>query len=179
MEFDRVYESKNNFMEKTLRNEAAFKKLKEMAEDIRFCMFCTIGYAGTISSRPMTTSEVDEEGDIWFFTNKLSEVSIEADQKNDVCLAYACPNDNDYLSVTGVASIVLNKAKIKELWKDSYKAWFPEGINDPELALIRVTPSNAEYWDSTSNKMVILFSMVKAALTGSRYNEGEHGKLKL
>jgi general stress protein 26 len=166
-------------MEKTLRDEAAFKKLKDMAEDIKFCMFCTIGYDGTISSRPMTTNEVDADGNIWFFTNKLSEVSIEADQKKDVCLAYACPNDSDYLSVTGVASIVLNKAKIKELWKDAYKAWFPDGISDPDLALIKVNPAKAEYWDSTANKMVILFSMVKAALTGSRYDEGEHGKLKL
>lgn len=166
-------------MEKILRHDAAFKKLKEMAEDIQFCMFCTIGYQGRISSRPMTTNEVDEEGNIWFFTNKLSEVSIEADQKNNVCLAYACPNDNDYLSVTGTASIVLDKAKIKELWKSAYKAWFPEGVDDPELALIKVTPVNAEYWDSTSSKMVVLFSMVKAALTGSRYSEGEHGKLKL
>lgn len=166
-------------MEKTLRDEAAFEKLKDMAEDIKFCMFCTLGYDGSISSRPMTTNEVDEEGNIWFFTNKLSEVSIEADQKNDVCLAYACPSDNDYLSVTGNASIILNKAKIKELWKDAYKAWFPEGTNDPDLALIKVVPSKAEYWDSTSNKMVILFSMVKAALTGSKYNEGEHGKLRL
>lgn len=166
-------------MEKTLRYEAAFKKLKAMAEDIQFCMFCTIGYNGQISSRPMTTNEVDEEGNIWFFTNKLSEVSIEADQKNDVCLAYACPSSNDYLSVTGIASIVLDKAKIKELWKSAYKVWFPEGVDDPELALIKVTPVNAEYWDSTSSKMVVLFSMVKAALTGTRYDEGEHGKLKL
>lgn len=166
-------------MEKTLRHEAAFEKLKEMATDIQFCMFCTIGYTGTISSRPMTTNEVDEEGNIWFFTNKLSEVSIEADQKNDVCLAYACPSKNDYLSVTGIASIVLDKSKIKELWKDIYKVWFPEGINDPELALIKVTPSNAEYWDSSSNKMVILFSMLKAKLKGEQYREGEHGKLRL
>lgn len=166
-------------MEKTLRDEAAFKKLKEMAEDIRFCMFCTIGYNGKISSRPMTTSEVDEEGNIWFFTNRLSEVSIEADQKNDVCLAYACPSKNDYLSVTGVASVIVNRSKIKELWKNSYKIWFPDGVDDPELALINVTPTNAEYWDSNANKMVILFSMVKAALTGNRYSEGEHGKLRL
>jgi general stress protein 26 len=57
--------------------------------------------------------------------------------------------------------------------------WFPEGLDDPELALIKVSPVNAEYWDSSSNKMVVLFSMVKAALTGTRYKEGEHGKLKL
>jgi general stress protein 26 len=166
-------------MEKTLRHEAAFEKLSEMAKDIQFCMFCTIGYDGTVSSRPMTTNEVDEEGNIWFFTNKLSEVSIESDQKNDVCLAYACPSSNDYLSVTGVAAIVLDKAKIKELWKSANKVWFPEGVDDPELALIKVTPVKAEYWDSSANKMVVLFSMVKAAITGTRYDEGEHGKLRL
>ena len=166
-------------MEKTLRHDAAFEKLKEMATDIQFCMFCTIGYSGTISSRPMTTNDVDKEGNIWFFTNKLSEVSIEADQKKDVCLAYACPAKNDYLSVTGVASIVMDKTKIKELWKDAYKVWFPNGLNDPDLALIKVTPVNAEYWDSSCSQMVILFSMLKAKLSGSQYKEGEHGKLRL
>lgn len=166
-------------MEKTLRHAAAFEKLKEMALDIKFCMFCTIDYSGTISSRPMTTNEVDEDGNIWFFTNRLSDVSIEADQKNNVCLAYACPAENDYLSVTGIASVVLDKTKIKELWKDAYKVWFPKGITDPELALIKVTPTNAEYWDSSASKMVILFSILKAKLSGSQYKEGEHGKLKL
>lgn len=127
----------------------------------------------------MTTNEVDEDGNIWFFTNRLSDVSIEADQKNNVCLAYACPAENDYLSVTGIASVVLDKTKIKELWKDAYKVWFPKGITDPELALIKVTPTNAEYWDSSASKMVILFSILKAKLSGSQYKEGEHGKLKL
>lgn len=166
-------------MEKTLRHEAAFDKLAKMAEDIKFCMFCTIGYDGTITSRPMTTTEVDAEGNVWFYTNKLSEVSIEADQKNNVCLAYACPTDNDYLSVTGIASVVQDKEKIRELWKSTYKAFFPEGVNDPQLTLIKVVPQKAEYWDSTASKMVVLFSMLKAAVTGTKYQEGDHGKLKL
>lgn len=160
-------------------NEPAFNKLKKMAEDIKFCMFCTIGYDGKISSRPMTTTKVDAEGNIWFYTNKLSEVAIEADQKNDICLAYSSPSENDYLSVTGSASVVLDKEKIKELWKDAYKVWFPEGVNDPELSLIKVVPLKAEYWDSSSSKMIVLFSMLKAAVTGTQYQEGEHGRLKL
>jgi hypothetical protein len=59
------------------------------------------------------------------------------------------------------------------------KAWFPEGKDDPNLVVLKVTTDEAAYWDSTSSKMVVFFSMIKAVLTGTTPEGGDHGKLNL
>jgi len=66
---------------------------------------------------------------------------------------------------------------MKELWSSILKAWFPLVLDDPDMILIKVKPSEVNYWDSSSSKMVLLFNMLKAIVTGKEYDEGEHGKI--
>ncbi|MCF2442864.1 pyridoxamine 5'-phosphate oxidase family protein [Dyadobacter sp. CY345] len=165
-------------MEKDLGNNEAIKKLKSLVEDIRFCMYTTYEN-GKIESRPMTTLDVDSEGNAWFFTSRQTEIGRETDNGESVTLIYSHPGDNTYLSVSGTASIVHDEAKKEELWSPLSKAWFPEGKNDPNLVVLKVTTDEAAYWDSPSSKMVVFFSMVKAAVTGHQTDPGDHGKLNL
>lgn len=165
-------------MEKNLQSSEAIKKLKSLVEDIRFCMYTTYEN-GKIESRPMTTLEVDEEGNAWFFTSKQTEIGKETGSGEDVTLIYSHPGDNTYLSVTGYATIVEDEQKKDELWSPLSKAWFPEGKDDPNLVVLKVTTDEAAYWDSPSSKMVVFFSMVKAAVTGDQGDPGDHGKLNL
>ena len=73
-----------------------------------------------------------------------------------------------------------DRAKAEELWNPMVKAWFPGGLDDPHLALIKVTIQSAEYWDSDASKMRQFFEMAKAAFTGDKPKElGEHGKVEL
>jgi general stress protein 26 len=74
---------------------------------------------------------------------------------------------------------VKDKAKAKELWNVFYKAWFPEGLDDPKLALIRVDVDHAEYWDSPNSKVVQLAGLIKAAVTGKPAQGGENKKVQL
>jgi len=165
-------------MEKDLESKDAIKKLKSLVEDIRFCMYTTCEN-GKIESRPMTTLDVDSEGNAWFFTSRQTEIGSETDNGESVTLIYSHPGDNTYLSVSGTASIVHDEAKKEELWSPLSKAWFPEGKNDPDLVVLKITTEEAAYWDSPSSKMVVFFSMVKAAVTGHQGDPGDHGKLNL
>jgi len=85
------------------------------------------------------------------------------------------------VAVSGRATLVTDKAKIKELWHEMLKAWFPEGIDDLNIALVKVNPDGAEFWDSPSSSMVQLFGMAKAMVTGEPYRPGpgEHGKINM
>jgi len=85
---------------------------------------------------------------------------------------------NSYVSVVGEAEVVTDPAKIKELWNPTLKAWFPKGLDDPKLALLKVKALSAEYWDATSSTMQIAYNMVKSTLTG-HYDQGDHGKVDL
>lgn len=152
---------------------------KEMVKDIRIALLCTITPEGRIHSRPMGTSDVDEKGNIWFFTNESSQKINEVEDNSNVSVCYSDPGDNTYVCVMGTAQIVHDRKKIDKLWNPALKIWFPEGKEDPELVLIKIDPLSAEYWDSSSSKMVVLFNMAKALVTGKEYGEGEYGKINL
>jgi general stress protein 26 len=165
-------------MEKDLKHTEAINKLISLGDEIRFCMYTT--YAnGRIESRPMTTLDIDEDGNVWFFTNRHTQIGGETERGEEVALIYADPKNNSYMSVSGNAAIVEDEQKKEELWNVMSKAWFPGGKDDPNLVLLKVTTEEAAYWDSTSSQMVVFFSMVKAVITGSTPDGGDHGKLNL
>ncbi len=155
------------------------KFLKDKVEDVRIAMLVTVNQNHEIHSRPMGTVDVDEEGDIWFFTNEFSPKVAEVSHENKVLLTYSHPGNNTYLSIKGTASIVEDREKMKKLWNPIIKAFFPDGLDDPKLTLLKVTTAEAEYWDSNSSKMIVGFQMLKAAITGERYDQGDHGKIEL
>ena len=165
-------------MEKDFESSEAIKKLKSVGEDIRFCMYTTYKN-GRIDSRPMTTQQVDDEGNVWFFTSRNTDLGDNSNHGESVTLIYSEPKDNTYLSVSGNAELVNDEAKKEELWNVMNKAWFPGGKEDPDLVLLRVVTEEAAYWDSSSSKMVVFFSMLKAVATGTTPDTGDHGKLNL
>ncbi len=152
-------------------------KLAETIKEIRIAMFTTIESDGRMFSRPMATLRIEPksfDGKLWFFTDKNSDIvqSIVLDQ--NVNLAYAEPAKQEYISVCGIASQVEDRVKMKELWSAPMKAWFPEGIDDPNIALVCVEVTCAELWDAPPSKVVELVGMVKAAATGERYHGEKH-----
>lgn len=157
----------------------SLKYLQDKVKEVKTAMLTTYSAEKGFSSRPMGTADIDDNGDIWFFTNeyspKVSEISVE----NTVSLTYSDVANHTYLSIVAEASVVDDKAKMKELWNPFIQAFFPEGIDDPKLTLLKVSPTDAEYWDSSSSSMVVLFNMLKAVVTGKQYDEGKHGDIAL
>ncbi|MGV3615421.1 MAG: pyridoxamine 5'-phosphate oxidase family protein [Fimbriimonas sp.] len=155
------------------------QKLGEMIKGIRIAMLTTVDDDGTLRSRPMGTQDVDFDGDLWFFTQEHSPKVDEVEREHQVNVAYADTDKNRYVSVSGRAVVVTDRAKIEQLWDPILKAWFPKGLDDPELALLKVSVEKAEYWDGPSSKVVQLVGFVKATLTGKPYDPGTNEKLDL
>ncbi len=166
-------------MSQQLSSEDAVKKFKDLVESVNICMFTTLDDSRNIFSRPMSTVKIDDEGNAWFFTNEYSEKIQEVSGDNSVTLIYAHPGKNVYVSVRGSCTIIVNRKQIQELWNPLLKAWFPLGVDDPKLCLIKVTTEDAYFWNSHSSKMVVYFKMLKAIANKERYEEQDSGKLKL
>jgi general stress protein 26 len=161
-----------------MEKENDIQLLKDKISDVRICMFGTIDLEGHLSSRPMGTAKVEDDGSIWFFTNEYSLKSKEISKDNEVLLSYSNPSSNTYIYVNGRAELVDDDAKKKEYFIAPVKVWFPKGVEDPALILIKVTPKVAEYWDSSSSKMVVAYQMIKAIITGEKGDIGEHDKIE-
>lgn len=154
------------------------KKVGELLKDVRIAMLTTVADDGSLRSRPMGTQAGEFTGELWFFTSDDSGKVSEIGREHQVGLSYANPEKNSYVSITGTAQVIHDRAKAKELWTPLLKAWFPQGLDDPKLALLRVDVQSADYWDSPSSKMVSLYRLAKAAVTGNPRDAaklGEHG----
>lgn len=157
----------------------AVEKLGELIRDIQIAMLTTIGADGILHSRPMATQKTPFDGDLWFFTAASSLKVDELQDHRQVNLNYADPKGNRYVSVSGTASVFRDRAKEEELWSPIYKAWFPKGLDDPDLLLLRVAVDEAEYWDAPSSKMVQVVGFVRALVTGKQYEPGDHGHVTM
>jgi general stress protein 26 len=166
-------------MSTTDQRDDAIRKLATLIKDIQVAMLTTAEEDGSLRSRPMASEQAEFDGTLWFFTRADSGKVHEINREHQVNLSYAEPKMQHYVSVSGTATLVRDMARIKELWKPLYKAWFPDGLDDPELALLRVDVTKAEYWDSPSSKVVQLVGFLKAVTTGKMYQGGEHEKVTL
>jgi general stress protein 26 len=124
--------------------------LNSLIKDIKVAMFTTLDEKGRMHSRPMVTQQTSFDGDLWFFSSASSHKISEIDWNRQVHLNYSLPDKNKYVSVTGTGEIVRSRQKAEELWNDDYRAWFPRGLSDPDLVLVRVEVDEAEFWESNS-----------------------------
>ena len=103
-------------MKKGEESAADFQKLRDMIKDIDFCMLTTVDENNDLHSRPMSLNgDVDREGNLWFFTSANSHKVSEVKRTPKCNVSFANPDDNHYVSISGVAELVRDKKKIEEL----------------------------------------------------------------
>ena len=154
------------------------EKIKELVSRSRVGMLSTLE-EGSMRFRPMSHVDIDDDGKIWFFTSKTSWKAEEIQRNPTVQLIYINESDSIYLSLEGIAQIVENQHRMKELFNPFVKAWFPQGLKDPALALLVMHPVSVEYWTNDDSKVLTYIKMLASAVTGSQPSIGEHGKLTL
>jgi general stress protein 26 len=122
--------------------------LRDLIQDVKFAMLTTRAVDGTLTSRPMTTLQAEFDGTLWFMLSADSLKAIDIEQRPTVNLGYAEPREGHYVSVSGTAEVVRNERKARELWNPQYETWFPGGPDDPNLALLKVEVTSADYWET-------------------------------
>lgn len=160
------------------KDQEILEKVKTIIKDVEVAMLTTIDN-GVLRSRPMQTQQAEFNGDLWFFTSLNTHKAEEIEKDNRVNVSYAAPEDNSYVSVSGTAEIVTDKVKMEELWNPMLKAWFPKGLDEPDIILIKVSVSQAEYWDSASSTLVQAFGLLKSLVTGEPANGGDHAQISM
>ena len=151
-------------------------KLWRLVSGIKIAMLTTRD-GDVLRSRPMELLQADPGGALWFFTYASSHKTSEVGQQHTVNLSFVDKPHQNYVSVSGRAEMVRDRAKAKELWSEEQRTWFPRGLDDPELALLKVTVQQAEYWDRPTAAMVAEQTLVKV-VTDETPDLNENEKLK-
>lgn len=164
------------------RDDTPHATLWKLIKDIRFGMLTHRAANGMLHAHPLTTQnkDLDEQSQLYFFIPRQSELYERLHRDSQVNVTYADPGEDSYVSLSGTAGFIEDMAKKEALWSPMAKAWFPDGVTDPNLVLLAVHVDHAEYWDVKDSKMVQLYKMATAALTGEPPKAmGEHKELTL
>jgi general stress protein 26 len=160
-------------------DEASVEALADRIKGITTAMFTTLDDQGNLWARPMATQDMDDDGTLWFFTKRDSEKVDQIKSDHRINLSYVKPDDSLYISITGNADIINNQAKKEELWNTFVKAWFPDGVDDPDLVLLRVIPEYAEYWEGPKTGIGRALSILTKVATGGKSSDGKDVKVNL
>ncbi|PQV63164.1 General stress protein 26 [Abditibacterium utsteinense] len=166
-------------MPETKTHEEAVQKISKMIKKSRIVMLTTFTEEGHLHARPMAMQDIEFDGDLWFFTGKSSPKVHQIEDQPRVNVAFSDPEHQNYVSLSGRASLVIDAQKNKQFWTPAFEAWFPEGLDDPELALLKIHVDGAEYWDAPSSTVAHVVGFVQAKLTGKPGDPGDHAKVEL
>lgn len=144
--------------------------IRSIMKDVRTCMLVTASDDGQLHSCPMTTQEAEYDGDAWFLAGASSEAVRNLRARPHVNVSYS--GSSAWLSLAGTATVVDDQRKKKDLWNTFVEAWFPGGVDDPAVVVVKVEGESAHYWESPG-RVAMMASMLKARVTGDTPEAGE------
>jgi general stress protein 26 len=135
-------------------------KIQGIVSANSICLFATNLGMVPVQTRPMNTQYVDQNGSLWFFSNKdsVKNEAIRTDPR--VQLFYVDPAIGQYVSIYGSAQILFDREKIEEFWSAYALNWFT-GKDDPQISLIKISPEHIWNWDADQKKMALSLSKKK------------------
>jgi general stress protein 26 len=165
------------------QSSAKTERLYDLMKGFSTAMLVTHGASGSedLHARPMVIADVTGDLELWFVTGEdsLKVHEIVEDMRAHV----VCQRDHSaYLSLAGTATVLRDRNRVRDLWSESFRVWFPEGKDDPDLVLIRFRPERAEYWDNTGfNKIAYMWDAARAYVTGKppKVRDEAHGVVTL
>ena len=161
-------------------DEAVRTKVIELVKDLDIAMLSTRGTDGKFHSRPMAVSDAEFGGTLYFLTDVRSGKVHDLETDPETIVTFSDHKAQTYVAMRGRGSLTTDKTAIRDHWTDKAKAWFPGGVEDPDIALIAVAVEDAEYWDAPSGRMVVLYAYAKAVATGHKPgNVGEHERVSM
>lgn len=170
--------------DKVTSTSEKLEHLADLIDGIEIAMLTTMSADGLLVSRPMATQKRDARGTLWFVTSTETQKVDELLKEPRVNLAYYKDRTREFVSVSGLARVVSDRAKVRDLYQDDWRAWFGDeggerngGPDDPRILLIAVEAQTAVYLKADRPQPLVLLSLVKGMVTGEPPHVGDVGEL--
>ncbi len=145
----------------------------ELMKKIGICMLASWD-GRELQSRPMGAYVRPEEHAVFFLADARHHKDDDIKKYGKVCLAFSDTSAQNYVSIAGNAEVLVDQAKVRELWGVPAKAWW-NSPDDPNIRLLKVTPVDAQYWDAPGSTVAYV-KMAAAAMTGFAAQHGREQK---
>jgi general stress protein 26 len=129
------------------RGREAIPEIARMLKAIDVCVFATRGNGGQLHARPMSNNrQVEWDGDSWFFAPADGRLVAELEAEPMAVTAYRAEKGFGFISVSGRTSVEADPELKRRYWLEELERWFPNGPDDPNVALIRLTAEHVDWW---------------------------------
>ena len=149
------------------------RKVAELIKGTRVAMLTHVDATGRLVSHPMATQEVEFDGDVLFIAERDSHKCQDIAAQSPAPVNVSFSSGSSWVSLSGTAEIVDDRAKLEELWSTFTDAWMEGGPEHPNNVLIKVSADSAEFWDTPGSKATQVLNLVKAKVTGERLDDGD------
>ena len=167
-----------------MTTEKKLDELYELIDKMEIAMMTTRSPEGRLVTRPMDTQQQEKDADLWFVTGISADKIDDIKHDPNVNLGYYDSGTREWVSVSGTATVTQDRAKIHELYKFDWRAWFGDeggakdgGPDDPRLALIFVDTETVHYMKAKHSRPVTLFEIAKGMVMGERPDLGRNEEL--
>ena len=163
-----------------LTGETALLKLRELLSGFPIALMVTVDNHQVLA-RPIgiVGDHAAFDGTLWFITDNRSR-KVKAIQAGALTsLLFQNDEKGAYLHLYGSAAIVEDKDKLAELYTEVQRTWFPDGLDDPNLVLVRFDAECGDYWDKHNGVMRLLGAFAKSIVTGTPGRSGNAGSAQL
>ena len=152
------------------------QKIWNYIKDLKTAMLVSLDESDDLHARPMALVQDEYDGKIWFFTSASADKVDEIRQDHKVCLTFNDHENDNHVSLTGNARLSRDKELIEKFWNPIVAAWFPDGKDAPDCALLEIKIEKGEHWDSSSNPIVFFSEIIKANVKDEQPDLGENQK---
>jgi general stress protein 26 len=128
----------------------------------------------------MATQKRAPGADLWFVTSEGTAKLRDLEHDPHINLAYYKDRTREWVSVSGIATITRDRARIRELYAADWKAWFADvgdprhgTPDDPRMVLIGVDVHAAVFLEVNKPRPIVLYEVAKGWLTGEAPDIGE------
>jgi general stress protein 26 len=163
-----------------LSGEEALEKIRELLKNFPIAFMVTVD-SGEVTARPIGVvgDHAAFDGSLWFITDKRSRKVRAIESGASTTLLFQHDKEGAYLHLIGQASVVDDRARLEELYTTLQRTWFPKGLDDPDITLLRFDAVEARYWDSHDSLVRLAAGFVKSVVTGTPGESGNAGVARL
>ena len=150
------------------KDRGSLRELHDFLKEFDTAMLVTVTPEGMLRGRPMALQDPDalDDCDLWFVTPEDSAKVHEITGDHRVCICCFRSRDKAYISISAMARMEKSTTEVRRLWKPDWKAWFPNGPEDPSITLLKLNVLHAEYWEPEGGRLRVLFDMLRSIASG-------------
>ena len=162
-----------------LRGDEALAKVRELLESFPIAFMVTVGDELTARPIGIVGDSTAFDGTLWFITDRRSRKVAAIESGAVTTLLFQNDKEGSYLHLSGRAAVVDDRARLEQVYSTLQRTWFPRGLDDPDIILVRFDAESANYWDAHDSYVRLAAAFVKSLVTGEPGKSGNAGVARL